>query len=198
MFRIFTSQRQKLPPEAGGAWPLVGHLHLLTGIEPGHKALANMADLYGPIFTLKLGMHTAVVVSNWEIAKECFSTNDKIFASRPKLAAAKHMGYNNSMFAFTQYGRFWRHMRKITTLELLTSHGLEQFQHIRASEVKSWGKKLYELYAKSRNEGEEKLLVDMKTWFEQITLNTILRIVIGKRLFDDETTVVVMKSIERR
>lgn len=70
--RLFSSQRRnkKLqPPIAGGAWPVIGHLHLLTGYEPTYKILGKMADVYGPIFRLKMGRHRAVVVSNWEIAK---------------------------------------------------------------------------------------------------------------------------------
>ncbi|KAL7262034.1 hypothetical protein ACSBR1_000423 [Camellia fascicularis] len=64
------------PPEAGGAWPILGHLHLLGGPQLPHKTLASMSDKYGPIFTIRLGLHRAVVVSNWEIAKECFTTHD--------------------------------------------------------------------------------------------------------------------------
>ncbi|GAY53978.1 hypothetical protein CUMW_153080 [Citrus unshiu] len=32
---------------------------------------------------MKWGVKQALVVSNWEIAKECFTTNDKAFAGRP-------------------------------------------------------------------------------------------------------------------
>lgn len=168
------------PPVAGGAWPVIGHLHLLSGSEPTHKTLGKMADAYGPIFTLKLGMHRALVVSNWEIAKECLTTNDKAFASRPTVTASKLLGYNNSMFGFSQYGQFWRHMRKITSFQLLSNHRLHQFEPIRSSEVHSSIKKLYELCT---NDGE-KVLVEMKTWFEDITLNIIFKIVFGKRFSD--------------
>ncbi|KAL6128207.1 hypothetical protein ACLB2K_071563 [Fragaria x ananassa] len=43
-----------------------------------------MADKYGPLFTIKLGVHRALVESNWDVAKECLTTNDKAFANRPK------------------------------------------------------------------------------------------------------------------
>ena len=52
-----------------------------------HITLAKMADAYGPMFTFRFGMKRALIVSNWDIAKEIFTTNDRIFASRPKLVA---------------------------------------------------------------------------------------------------------------
>ena len=79
-----TASKNKVLPEASGAWPLIGHLHQLGGSKPAHIALGNMAEKYGPIFTIWLGVHRTIVVSSWEIAKECFTTNDKAFANRPK------------------------------------------------------------------------------------------------------------------
>lgn len=46
-------------PEARGALPLIGHLHLLGGPEPTHRVLGTMADKYGPIFAIKMGVNQA-------------------------------------------------------------------------------------------------------------------------------------------
>ncbi|BAT77801.1 hypothetical protein VIGAN_02039800 [Vigna angularis var. angularis] len=75
---------RKAPPEVSGAWPLIGHLHLLRGSKPPQDTLGNMADKYGPIFSLRLGAHKTLVVSDWEMAKQCFTVNDRAFANRPK------------------------------------------------------------------------------------------------------------------
>ncbi|XP_038896981.1 cytochrome P450 CYP82D47-like [Benincasa hispida] len=179
--RVIGAHRNKLPPEPVGGWPLIGHLHLLNAAEPAHITFAKLADTYGPIFTLKLGMKKALIVSSWEIANECFTTNDKIFASRPKLVASKLLGYDYAMFGFSPYGPHWRHVRKLATVELLTNHRLDQLQHIRAFEVHNSIKKLYELCIINKNNNEQKTLVEMKTWFGDIILNTIFRIVVGKR-----------------
>ncbi|KAI9118041.1 hypothetical protein K1719_010373 [Acacia pycnantha] len=104
---------RKPPPAAGGAWPVIGHLHLLGGPEPPHITLGNMADKYGPIFTVRLGVHQTLIVNSWEIAKECFTVNDRAFASRPKLVAFEVMGYNFGMIGLSPYGAYWRHVRKI-------------------------------------------------------------------------------------
>ncbi|KAL1163633.1 hypothetical protein V6Z11_A06G014800 [Gossypium hirsutum] len=154
---------KKTAPEAGGAWPIIGHLRLLGGPQPPHISLANMADKYGRIFTIKLGVQRALVVSNWEVAKECLTINDKAFATRPNLACAELMGYHKAMIGFAPYGPHWRQMRKFTTIELLSNHRLNLLKHVRESEKKS--------------SNSDKVLVEMKRWFRDVTLNVILRIV---------------------
>ena len=81
--------KKRIPPEPAGAWPVIGHLRLLAGSEPPHIILGNLADRYGPIFTIKLGVHRTLIVSNGEIAKECLTTNDRAFANHPKSLAMK-------------------------------------------------------------------------------------------------------------
>ncbi|KAK2660429.1 hypothetical protein Ddye_006962 [Dipteronia dyeriana] len=170
------SKLKRAAPEAGRAWPVIGHLHLLGGPEPAHRVFGNMADKYGPIFTVKMGVNRALVVSNWEIAKECLTTNDKAFANRPKTVAMEHLGYNFSMIGFSPYGPYWRQVRKITTLELLTNQRLEKFKHVRESVMKNSLKELYE-----RSNSSNKVSIEMRKWFEDAILNVILRLIVGKR-----------------
>ncbi|PPR92343.1 hypothetical protein GOBAR_AA28324 [Gossypium barbadense] len=139
---------KKTAPEAGGACPIIGHLRLLGGPQPPHISLANMADKYGRIFTIKLGVQRALVVSNWEVAKECLTINDKAFATRPNLACAELMGYHKAMIGFAPYGPHWRQMRKFTTIELLSNHRLNLLKHVRESEVKKSLDDLFELSGK--------------------------------------------------
>ncbi|KAK2648076.1 hypothetical protein Ddye_015565 [Dipteronia dyeriana] len=132
-------------PETGGAWPIIGHLHHLGGPEPAHRVFAKMADKYGPIFTIQMGVHQTLVVNNWENAKECLSgTNDKC--------------------------------RKIAKLELLSNNRLEKLKHVRETELETSLKELYNKISPTN-----KVSVEMKRWFEDRTLNVILRIIIGKR-----------------
>ncbi|XVE94794.1 hypothetical protein REPUB_Repub02eG0040100 [Reevesia pubescens] len=115
-----TKTKKRAAPEAGSSWPIIGHLHLLGGPKPPHIVLSDMADKYGPIFTTKMGVHRALVVSDHETAKECLTTNDKAFASRSKTLAMDFLSYNQAMFGFAPYGPYWRQMRKIATLQLLS------------------------------------------------------------------------------
>ncbi|KAK9214141.1 hypothetical protein WN944_006129 [Citrus x changshan-huyou] len=173
---------KKPVPEPGGAWPLIGHLHLLGGQKPAYVTLGNIAEMCGPIFMIKLGMHRALIVSNWEIAKECFTTNDKVFSNRIKALAPEILGYNYAMFGFSPYGPYWRQIRKIATLEVLSNHRLEMLKHVRESEVRTSMKELYDEWMK-HSDGSGKALVEMKERFNAVTLNVATRMVVGKRLF---------------
>ncbi|GJZ01832.1 cytochrome P450 CYP82D47-like protein, partial [Tanacetum coccineum] len=89
----------------------------MGGPKLPHKVLGDMADKHGPIIIIKLGVHNALVVSNAEITKDCFTTNDKAFASHPKAEATKLMAKNYAMFGLAPYGDYWRQVRKIGMLE---------------------------------------------------------------------------------
>ncbi|KAA8528591.1 hypothetical protein F0562_035946 [Nyssa sinensis] len=185
-------------PEAAGAWPIMGHLHLLGGSDQlSHKALASMADKYGPIFSIKLGVHQALVVSDWEIAKECFTTNDKVFANRPKSVAVELLSYNYAMFGFASYSPYWRQMRKMIMLELLSNRRVDMLGHVRASEVKESIKKIYELWVKNRS-ASDKVKVEMKRWLGDLSLSMMVRILAGKQyLIDEENGVRFQKAINK-
>nr|QUN00525.1 cytochrome P450 82D169 [Tripterygium wilfordii] len=176
MYCLSSSSRKasekRQPPQAGGALPFIGHLHLLVGSKPAHVALGDMADKYGPIFTFKLGVHRAIIVGNFEVAKECFTTNDKVFADRPIILASEVMCYDLAMFGFSSYGPYWRHIRKIATVELLSNHRLEMLKHVRESEVNASIKEIYEI-------SENKNPIEMKRWLGDLNLNLICRMISG-------------------
>ncbi|KAG8492050.1 hypothetical protein CXB51_015634 [Gossypium anomalum] len=163
---------KKTVPEAGGAWPIIGHLRLLGGPQPPQITLGNMADKYGRMFTIKLGVRRALVVSNWEIAKECLTIHDKAFATRPK--------------AFV-------------IIELLSNHRLNLLKHVRESEVNTSLQQLYQLWNKKKSSNSDKVLVEMKRWFRDVTLNVILMMVVGKRIpnsYEGFETVEWKKSVD--
>ncbi|KAE8679889.1 putative Cytochrome P450 [Hibiscus syriacus] len=173
--------RKTEAPVAGNSWPVIGHLHLLRGPKPPHKILSEMAEKYGPIFTIKMGVHRALIVSDHETAKECLTVNDKAFANRPSTLVMEFLSYNHAMFGFAPYGNHWRQMRKLATLELLSNYRLERLRHVRESEIKTSLKELYQLWDEKKD-GSDNLLVDMRKWFESATLNVILRMIVGKRI----------------
>lgn len=172
----------RAPPQAGGAWPIIGHMHLFGGRQLTHKILGDMADKYGPVFTIKLGSHRVLVVNSWEMARDCLSVHDRAFSTRPSIAASKLLGYDLAMFGFAPYGPYWREMRKITTIELLSSHRIDMLRHIRASEVETAIRDLHKMWVR-KGSAESGVMVDMKQWFGELTLNIVLRMVAGKRYF---------------
>lgn len=169
-------------PRVKGAWPIIGHLPLLAGSKLPHHVLSDMADKYGPIFTMKLGAHQVLVVSNAEMAKECYTTNDKSFASRPKSMAAEIMGYNYALVGLAPYGDYWRKVRKMLTLEVLSQRRVEMLEHVRVSELKASLKDMYETWLRNKEtEGSDMVKMEMTQWLTSMILNVVLRILSGKR-----------------
>ncbi|KAL4644175.1 hypothetical protein ACB092_02G145300 [Castanea dentata] len=104
-----------------------------------HKDLHQLAQKHGPIMHLRLGMVPTIVVSSPEAAKLCLKTHDLVFAGRPRSTttneASKHISYEQRSLAFSQYGSYWRNLRKMCTLELLSSLKINSFKTMRKEEL---------------------------------------------------------------
>lgn len=126
-------KHQRLPPTP---WklPLIGNLHHLVGALP-HRSLEKLAEKYGPIVHLKLGEVSAIVVSSAELAKEVLKVQDPACADRPQTIVSKIMLYDSTDMGFSPYNEYWRQMRKICVLELLSAKNVRSFNSIRQDEA---------------------------------------------------------------
>ncbi|RYR45341.1 hypothetical protein Ahy_A07g031181 [Arachis hypogaea] len=109
-------------------------MHNLVGSMP-HECLRNLASKYGPLMHLKLGEVSHIIVTSPEMAQEIMKTQDLNFCDRPNVLFARVLNYNGTGIAFAPYGEYWRHVRKICTMELLTVKRVQSFRHIREAEV---------------------------------------------------------------
>ncbi|XP_038693722.1 xanthotoxin 5-hydroxylase CYP82C4-like [Tripterygium wilfordii] len=176
---LFSISSKPKIPQVPGALPLIGHLHLFRPSlkKAFHITLGEMANKYGPIFTIKLGVGRFVIVNNSEIAKECFTTNDKILDGRSKSLASKIMGYNHALILLAPCSHHWRNARKIMTLELLSNQKLEIFKPVGESILNAFVK---EIYNRNRVYDDKNVVVEMKRWFEDINMSVIFRMLAGK------------------
>uniref|UniRef100_A0ACD5Z5Q8 Uncharacterized protein n=1 Tax=Avena sativa TaxID=4498 RepID=A0ACD5Z5Q8_AVESA len=123
----------RLPPSPW-ALPVIGHLHHLAGALP-HRALRDLARRHGPLMMLRLGELDAVVASSPDAAREIMKTHGASFASRP-LTSMQQMAYGEDEgLIFAPYGDAWRQLRKICTVELLSSRRVQSFGPVREEEV---------------------------------------------------------------
>ncbi|XP_049363205.1 demethylepipodophyllotoxin synthase-like [Solanum verrucosum] len=162
-----------------------------------HKIFGQMAEKYGPIFRLKLGVNEVVIVSDHKIAKECFTTNDRAFANRPKSIGSEILGYNYPIFGLGPYGPYWREIRKIVTTEFLSARRIEMLKHVREFEVKSAVKETYEYWLKNNLNGAVK--IEMKEWFGNLIMNTMVKLLFGVQYTgnEDEERSKAYKAIRR-
>ncbi|XP_044510842.1 cytochrome P450 81Q32-like isoform X2 [Mangifera indica] len=171
----FLNKIKNLPPTPFPTLPIIGHLHLLK--KPLHQSLAKISARHGPVLLLKFGSRRVFLVSSPSAAEECFTKNDIAFANRPDLLAGKHMGCNYTSLVWAPYGDHWRNLRRIASLEILSTNRLQQLSSVRIDEIRSLIRRLY------RNQNQ---IVDMKTAFFELTLNVIMRMVGGKSYYGEK------------
>ncbi|MED6207472.1 hypothetical protein PIB30_036147 [Stylosanthes scabra] len=130
-----TSKKTKpnLPP---GPWtlPIIGSIHHFIGNSLPHRCMRDLARKYGPLMHLKLGETSVMVVSSPEVAKEVFKKYDVNFSERPKHLGADILTYGSTNIATSQYGGYWKQLRKIATMELLSPKRVSSFKSIREEE----------------------------------------------------------------
>jgi cytochrome P450 len=111
----------------------VGNLFQL-GKRP-HESLYALSLQYGPLMALRLGIRTTVVVSSPDMAKEVLKTHDHVFAGRTVIEAFRALNHHKSSMIWGQIGPQWRHLRRISTVELFNSNRLEAMQYLRRDQV---------------------------------------------------------------
>ncbi|XP_021834049.1 premnaspirodiene oxygenase-like [Prunus avium] len=123
----------KLPP-GPKQLPIIGNLHQLIGALP-HHAITDLCNKHGPVMKLQLGEIFAVIISSPEAAKEVLMTSEISFAQRPKDYVVEMMSYAHSSFVLAPYNEYWRQLRKISMMELLSAKRVRSFRSIREEEV---------------------------------------------------------------
>lgn len=132
---LLVNKIKNLPPAPFPPLPIVDHLHLFK--IPLFRNLSELSAWYDPVILLKLGSRRVLIVSSPSAAEECFTRNDIVFANRPYLLSGKHLGYNYTSLVWSSYGDHWRTLRRISSVEMLSTNRLHTLSSVRKDEVAS-------------------------------------------------------------
>ncbi|EXB94453.1 Cytochrome P450 71A9 [Morus notabilis] len=125
---------------------------------------------------LQLGSIPTLVICSADSAKEIFKTHDVVFSGRPVLYAAKKFSYNCASVSFAPYGEYWREIRKIMILELLSAKRVKTFQAVRDEEVAV----LLQIVARNSSVNLSELALSFSN-------NIICRVAFGKKFENGNT-----------
>jgi len=174
LLRLVKRDKLNLPPSPPKL-PIIGNLHQLGRL---HRSLRALSSKYGPLMLLHFGKVPTLIVSSAEVAHEVMKTHDVAFAGRPQTRAADVLFYGCVDVAFCPYGEYWRQVKKICVLELLSQKRVQAFQFVREEEVAN-------MVEKVRLSCLNGAAVDLSDMFLSVSNNIISRSALG-RVYENE------------
>ncbi|KAI3877132.1 hypothetical protein MKX03_023842, partial [Papaver bracteatum] len=167
------SNTYKLPPSPPRI-PIIGNLHQVGKLV--HRSFQHLSQKHGPLMLLHLGQSPTLVVSSAEMASEIMKNQDLIFANRPSTTTANALLYGCTDIGFAPYGEYWRQVRKICVLELLSVKRVRSFKNSRKEEVDAVIQKISSSCL-SREEGQA--VINLSKLLPTLTNNIVSRCALG-------------------
>ncbi|KAL3517098.1 hypothetical protein ACH5RR_024004 [Cinchona calisaya] len=143
---------------------------------------SQVSRKYGPVLYLWFGSRPVLLVSSPSAAEECFTKNDIIFANRPTMLVGELLNYNSSTLAWLPYGYHWRNLRRIATIELLSSKTVRMLSPIRVDEVRSL---IQRLFFQVSDENNLERIVDIKSALVELAFNVMTRMICAKTYYGE-------------
>ncbi|XP_072892907.1 cytochrome P450 2C19-like [Hemitrygon akajei] len=186
---IFLVREQKHPapgyPPGPKGLPIIGNLHQVD-LRKLHLSLQELSKIYGPIFSLRLGLDPVVVLSGYEVVKDALVNRAEEFMGRHQNRINQRIRQNHGI-VFSE-GESWKQMRRFT-ISTLRDFGMgKRSIEDRILEEASHLRDLFQSF-----EGRP---FDTTIPMNGTVANVICTIVLGKRFnYEDETFVSLIKLV---
>ncbi|XP_059658926.1 cytochrome P450 736A117-like [Cornus florida] len=167
---LSTAKTKRNLPPSPPKLPIIGNLHQL-GVFP-HRSLRSLAQQYGPLILLHFGSKPVLFVSSADAAREIMKTHDLIFSNRPKSSILRRVFYDKDV-AFTPYGEYWRQVKSICVLNLLSNRRVQSFHRVREEETALLIEKIKHAASSSP--------VDLSEMIVSLTNDVVCRVALGRK-----------------
>ncbi|KAH6815802.1 hypothetical protein C2S53_005645 [Perilla frutescens var. hirtella] len=178
MFKKFVYKHhsaRKLPPSPPKL-PVIGNLHQLS--ELTHRSIQSLGRKHGPIMLLHFGNKPVIVVQSADAANEIIKKHDLIFSDKPFSKTTRLLLYNLKDVIISPYGEYWRKLKSICVLQLLSSKRVQSIKFIREEETELLLKTVESSCCSS---------VNLSELFDSHSNNVICRAAFGRRYSEGET-----------
>lgn len=121
---------------------------------------------------LHFGRVPVLVVSSADAARDVLKTHDRVFASRPWTKITEKLLYNGRDVASAPYGEYWRQMKSVCVVHLLSNKMVRSFRDVREEEISL----MIENIRKSSS-----LPLNLSKLLSSLTNDVICRVTLGKK-----------------
>ncbi|KAK7400541.1 hypothetical protein VNO78_11750 [Psophocarpus tetragonolobus] len=170
--RYFNEATNTNTPPSPPRLPLLGNLHQL-GLFP-HRTLQTLAQNYGPLMMLYFGKVPVLIVSSADAAREVMKTHDVVFSDRPQRKMNDILLYGSKDLASSRYGEYWRQLKTLSVLHLLSTKKVQSFRVIREEETTRMMENIRQCCSDS-------LHVNLSDICGALTNDVACRVALGKR-----------------
>ncbi|XP_078673786.1 cytochrome P450 2U1-like [Branchiostoma floridae x Branchiostoma belcheri] len=115
LFVIFRVRKPAGYPPGPPGWPVLGNLPSLA--RNAHLQLTAWRGTYGDVFSVKMGLQDAVVVSGMDAIREALVRKAEHFSSRPDLFLMRRNNHRNGL-VMRPYGDGWKILRRFSVSTL--------------------------------------------------------------------------------
>ncbi|XP_062178893.1 ent-kaurene oxidase 2 isoform X2 [Phragmites australis] len=168
------------PPAVPG-FPLIGNLHQLKEKKP-HQTFAKWAEIYGPIYTIRTGATSVVVLNSTQVAKEAMIAKFSSISTRKLSKALSVLTRDKTMVATSDYGDFHKMVKRYVMTSMLGTSGQKQFQDTRKMMVDNMLSTFHALVADDPNAPLN---------FREVFKNELFRLSLIQGLGEDVSSVYV-------
>lgn len=175
---LMKKKKNKVPPGPRGL-PLIGNLHMVG--KNIHHDLHKITKKYGPIMSMRFGLVPVTVASSPYAAEQFLKNHDLVFASRPYSEVSRYILYDQRNLISSKYGPYWRNMRKLCTLQLLSNAKIHSFHPMRKQEIG-----ILVNFLKQQANSNHNVVVDLTDKIASLSANMCCLMIFGKKYMDED------------